>query len=65
MKMGKRKREKVSRLAGPGVFLAQPGASARATAWAGSPLGPPAGDTAWGRRRGTGPHAGERGADGV
>jgi hypothetical protein len=41
--------------------LAHPGASARAAAWAGGPLGPPAGETTWGWRRGAGPHARERG----
>jgi hypothetical protein len=67
---GKRKWEKKKRKgfsaswAGGGVFLAQP--SARAAALASSPLGPPAGETVWGRRRGAGPHAKERGkADGV
>jgi hypothetical protein len=45
--------------------LAQPGASARATMWAGGPLGPPAGETvgddtvAWAHMPGRG------GADGV
>jgi hypothetical protein len=31
--------------------LAQPSASARATAWAGGPLGPPVGETTRGRHR--------------
>jgi hypothetical protein len=30
--------------------LAQPSASARAATWASGPLGPPAGEAAWGRR---------------
>jgi hypothetical protein len=48
--MGKGKRKRVSQLDGPGDFLAQSGASARAAAWVGGPLGPPVGETAWGRR---------------
>jgi hypothetical protein len=35
---------------GRGEFLNQPGAGARAAAWAGGPHGPPVGETAWGRR---------------
>jgi hypothetical protein len=65
MKIGKGKRKRVSQLAGPGEeFLAQPSASERAAAWAGSPLGKPVG-MAWGQCRGAGPHARGRGADGV
>jgi hypothetical protein len=48
--MGKGKRKRVSQLAGPGEFLAQPGASARAATWAGGPFGSPVGETTWGRR---------------
>jgi hypothetical protein len=45
--MGKGKRKRVSRLAGPGGSFWPSRARARATAWAGGPLGPPAGETTW------------------
>jgi hypothetical protein len=48
---GKRKKKKgFSASWAGGEFLAQPSASARAAAWAGGPLGLPAGETTWGRR---------------
>jgi hypothetical protein len=48
--MGKAKRKRVSQLAGPGGSFWPSRARASAAAWVGGPLGPPVGETAWGRR---------------
>jgi hypothetical protein len=62
--MGKEKEKEFLASWAGGVFLAQPSASARGRVGR-RPTRPTSGETAWGRRRGTGPHARERGADGV
>jgi hypothetical protein len=48
---GKRKKKRDSRLTGPGGISAWSGAGARVAVWAGGPLDPPVGETAWGQRR--------------
>jgi hypothetical protein len=53
MEKGTKKRVSSASWAGGGGEFGPAGA--RAAAWAGGPLGPPAGETARGRRRGRGP----------